>query len=253
MTVLLMRLAAPMQSWGTRSRFSVRDTEREPSKSGVIGIIAAAIGMKRSGKSEVEKYKNISLSDLANLKMGVRVNREGYLLRDFHTVGGGKVPGLQEYGVIKAGSNSVDTVVSTRYYLSDADFLVGLEGNKELLEIIHSALVAPIFPLFLGRKSFTPSIPIYISQNENENKSGLSEKSLEDALTQHTYYFRKNLEEIPDKIRLILETDFGVGEEMRMDNPESFEIDDRRYLPRYITTKWIQKEELLKIAVKEEI
>ena len=47
MPVLLMRLAGPMQSWGTQSRFLHRDTGREPSKSGVIGVLCAALGRPR--------------------------------------------------------------------------------------------------------------------------------------------------------------------------------------------------------------
>lgn len=44
MSTLLMRLAGPLQSWGTTSRFDQRDTGKEPSKSGVIGLMAAALG-----------------------------------------------------------------------------------------------------------------------------------------------------------------------------------------------------------------
>jgi len=48
MATLLIPLVGPMQSWGTRSRFDHRDTEREPSKSGVIGLVCAAIGRDRN-------------------------------------------------------------------------------------------------------------------------------------------------------------------------------------------------------------
>ena len=45
MAVLMLRLAAPMQSWGTDSKFEVRKTNREPTKSGVVGLLAAALGL----------------------------------------------------------------------------------------------------------------------------------------------------------------------------------------------------------------
>ncbi len=48
MSVLLLRLAGPLQSWGTQSRFRVRDTGREPSKSGVIGLLCTALGRPRT-------------------------------------------------------------------------------------------------------------------------------------------------------------------------------------------------------------
>ena len=75
MSTLLLRLAAPMQAWGSDSRFEVRRTGREPTKSGVIGLLAAALGRSRAD----------SVADLCRLRLGVRVDQEGRLLRDFHT------------------------------------------------------------------------------------------------------------------------------------------------------------------------
>ena len=75
MSTLLLRLAAPLQSWGIDSRFDTRRTERLPSKSGVIGLIAAALGLRRDA----------DLSELCALRFGVRVDRDGERLRDFHT------------------------------------------------------------------------------------------------------------------------------------------------------------------------
>ena len=48
MSTLLLRLAAPLQSWGASSKFGRRATEREPTKSGVIGLVAAALGIRRT-------------------------------------------------------------------------------------------------------------------------------------------------------------------------------------------------------------
>ena len=47
MSTLLLRLAAPLQAWGTDSKFETRRTNQEPSKSGVIGMLAAALGLPR--------------------------------------------------------------------------------------------------------------------------------------------------------------------------------------------------------------
>ena len=77
MSVLLLRLAGPMQSWGTQSRFTVRDTGLEPSKSGVVGLLCSAMGSPRDDEATVLR--------LAQCRMGVRVDREGILSRDFHT------------------------------------------------------------------------------------------------------------------------------------------------------------------------
>lgn len=149
MAVLLLRLAAPMQSWGTDdSKYETRKTGREPSKSGVIGMIAAAFGYRRD---ESEK-----LRDLNQLHFGVRVDREGKLLRDFHMARAGK-----------------DSYLTNRYYLADAIFLVGLEGDPVLLTELAYALSHPVFPLYLGRRSCPPTLPICL---------GIRECDLSDAL-----------------------------------------------------------------------
>lgn len=76
MAVLLLRLAAPLQSWGADSKFETRRTNREPTKSGVIGMLAAAVGLRRDRTAELET--------LNKLRFGVRIDREGELLVDFH-------------------------------------------------------------------------------------------------------------------------------------------------------------------------
>ncbi len=142
MDTLLLRLQAPMQSWGISSHFTVRDTCREPSKSGVIGLVCAALGRARSEPVE----------DLARLKMGVRVDREGKLERDYHIA--------QE--IFKAGGGIKKSETSNRYYLADAVFLVGLEGDSQLLAEIEAALKNPCWCLYLGRKAFPPSKPVWL-------------------------------------------------------------------------------------------
>ena len=158
MHTLLLRLAGPMQSWGTQSRFLERDTGMEPSKSGVLGLVCAALGRSRAE----------SVDDLAALTMGVRVDREGTLRRDYQTA----------KDVVRASGSPGDTVVSNRYYLADADFLVGLAGDDlHLLQRIEMALGKPQWPLSLGRKAFVPGLPIRLP------KDGLhADTPLEEAL-----------------------------------------------------------------------
>lgn len=66
---LFLRLEAPLQSWGLQGKLVFRDSAREPTKSGVVGLLACALGR--------ERWKFIG--DLAGLEMGVRVDREGVL------------------------------------------------------------------------------------------------------------------------------------------------------------------------------
>lgn len=229
MPVLLLRLAGPMQSWGTQSRFTNRDTGREPAKSGVLGLLCAAMGVPR-GDDE-------TLSHLAALRMGVRVDREGRVARDYHTAGGGRLPSGRDYGVIKASGAKGDPVVSDRFYLTDAEFLVGLEGNdRDLLERCHRALRVPHWPLALGRKAFTPGLPIYLDD-------GLVEGDLRSAL--RAYHWRPRREgEVPQaSLRMVVETD-DTTQEVRLDQPLSFALGARRYALRYITTSLLPVEEL---------
>lgn len=136
---LLIRLVAPMQAWGTRSHFDDRDTETAPSRSGVLGLCAAALGIDR----------NDSIDDLCALSFGVRVDRAGTLGRDYHTA------------QLHPGNPRTKTDVTTRAYLADAAFWAGLEGDEPLLTRLHAALRCPHWPLSLGRRAFQPSLPLF--------------------------------------------------------------------------------------------
>jgi CRISPR system Cascade subunit CasD len=152
---LLLRLAGPMQSWGTQSRFSIRDTGLEPSKSGVLGLLCASLGAPRDDDETLRRLRE-------GLVMGVRVDREGVMKKDFHTTGGEHRVG-ERYGVAKANNNTPETVLSDRWYLADADFLVGLESDDEaLLRVLNEALAHPVWQLFLGRKSFVPALQVRV-------------------------------------------------------------------------------------------
>jgi CRISPR system Cascade subunit CasD len=219
MSVLLLRLAGPMQSWGVQSRFTVRDTGLEPSKSGVVGLLCAALGRRREEP----------VADLAALTMGVRVDQEGVMARDYHTAGKG--------GILKASGKveRKNLVVSSRYYLSDARFLVGLEGDDlDLLTQLHTALRDPHWPLYLGRKAFVPGEPVWL-------KDGLlPDADLLAALGTYPwlgYDSRKR----PDQVRLVLE-DPENGPQVRTDQPLSFA--ERRFAPRRVRTEFISSEDL---------
>jgi CRISPR system Cascade subunit CasD len=234
MSTLLLRLCGPMQSWGTYSRFSIRDTGLEPSKSGVLGLLCAALG-----KPRLERPGDgfPTLATLSRLKLGVRVDQEGWVRRDFHTAGGGPhddCKGRRDYGVIKADGSKGGTVTSARYYLADADFLVGLEGDRGLLEILDQALQRPVWQLYLGRKSFVPSKPIRLPEKPPLGPS-LVEATLFKALESHPWPEGKK------RLRLVLETAPGEGAETRKDVPLDFER--RSFDVRTVRTDFIERGE----------
>ena len=138
MATLLLRLAAPLQSWDSDSKFETRKTDREPTKSGVVGLLAAALGLRRDDTE--------GLARLNGLRFAVRADQEGSLLVDFHT------------------AKSRDTsYVTYRHYLQDAVFLAGLEsGDEPLLRELEAALRHPVYPLYLGRRSCPPTLPLFL-------------------------------------------------------------------------------------------
>jgi CRISPR system Cascade subunit CasD len=220
MPTLLLRLHGPMQSWGTQSRFTVRDTGLEPSKSGVIGLLCAAMGRPRAAP----------LDDLVALRMGVRVDREGMLMRDYHTAGGSHRRG-EVYGVARVDGSGLTTVPSSRYYLADASFLVGLEGDEDLLRRLDRALAQPVWQLCLGRKAFVPSTPIRLP-DEPPSGPGLRTEPLEAALRSYPWP-----EPGPDRLRFVLdarpgETDDGL--DVRVDVPLTFDPPRRSFARRYV-------------------
>jgi CRISPR system Cascade subunit CasD len=235
MSTFLLFLAGPMQSWGVQSRFTERDTGLEPSKSGVIGLLCAALGRPRT----------ISVDDLADLRMGVRVDQEGVMRRDYHTAGGGAL------GIARAdGSHSKDAVLSNRYYLADAQFLVGLESpNDTLLEQVHAALqYYPCWQISLGRKAFLPNVPPYLDHGL------LKGVSLQQALAGYPWPVAGELCPLrpgrgalqPDRgLRLVLELRPGEDPgptdivEERLDQPFGLAFQERRFHPRRTITTFI--------------
>ena len=221
MPTLLLQCVAPLQAWDTQSNFGVRTTGREPSKSGIIGLLCAALG--RSREEPVD--------DLAALRMGVRVDQEGQILRDWHTAG--------VDGYLRAGGTVEHTnvITSTRYYLSDAAFLVGLESEgRELLQDLHDALNHPRWILFLGRKSCPPAVSPYLSD-------GLLATDLLTTLRNYRWLNRnrRRYDELkeanPRGLRLVLE-DQDCGSQIRQDHPLSFEKGSRGFASRRVSTSW---------------
>lgn len=161
MATLLLRLAAPLQSWGSDSKFETRKTNREPTKSGVLGLVAAALGLRRDDEE--------GLARLARLRFGARVDREGDLLVDFHTA-----HRLTKENSLVVFDPKGDSWVTYRHYLCDAVFLAGLESDdRAWLGELEAALRRPVYPPFLGRRSCPPTQPLCL---------GLREAALEEAL-----------------------------------------------------------------------
>ena len=202
MSTMLLRFAGPMQAWGADSRFDVCRTNREPTKSGVIGLLAAALGWRRDAP----------LDDLEALQFGVRVDREGVLLRDFHMVRSAKT-----------------AYVTTRYYLCDAVFLTGVFSEDEaLMQRLAEAVSHPAFPLFLGRRACPPEGRVFL---------GLREEALEEALMHEPSLLSQQTMDPNKMTRMVLEDPAGPAR--LRDVPVSFSPFRREYRYRAAKEQWI--------------
>lgn len=179
--VALLRLSAPMQSWGTKSHFNIRDTGREPTKSGVVGLVCSTLGICRD---DPPNMGSPSLLDIAALRFGVRVDREGQLRYDFQTAGCGTFNG-EKYGIVKTDGKLGAGKLSWRYYLADAVFLVGFEGPEPIIQKILAAAKTPRWFVFLGRKAFVPSESLTLRDG------GLRDGPLESALRDEPWLIRE--------------------------------------------------------------
>lgn len=205
MYTLLLRLSAPLQSWGSESVYDNRETDSMPTKSGVIGMLAAALGRRRDEP----------LDDLARLEFGVRVDQQGIRLNDFQiTEMGGKL----------------NANLSNRAYLSDAIFLAGL-GCEDggFLRDLEYALAHPKFALFLGRRSCPVTLPLTL---------GIRDCGLYQALLNEEWlapqWRRNGLFHFSDRLRLRIVVDDVEGNAIKKDVPLCFSPFGRKYGYRYI-------------------
>lgn len=135
MKTVLLKFSGPLQSWGTRSHFETRRTDPYPSKSGVLGFVAAAFGFRRNQDKEI--------CALQDLDFAVRIDQPGILLHDYHTA-----------HTYENDFSFAKTYVTQRYYLQDAVFVVALGHEDDAwIETIHDALLHPYFSLSMGRRA----------------------------------------------------------------------------------------------------
>ncbi|WP_285472913.1 type I-E CRISPR-associated protein Cas5/CasD [Actinoplanes sp. NBRC 101535] len=225
---LVLRLAAPLQSWGGPSPFNRRDTMPEPTKSGIIGLLAAAQGRRRQDPIE----------DLLGLSLGVRTDRAGTLLRDYHTASnldGSPLPSAQtnNRGRQKSTSPAKNTYVTTRFYLQDAVFVAAILGPHPLICDLRNALATPLFPLALGRRSCPPTQPLLLPYPGSQGPfwPGSLIEVLQTVPREGGR--RGGGQPLPATI------DDVTGDEVRSDLPRSFDPLHRSYATRTVRHIWV--------------
>ncbi|PWI43202.1 type I-E CRISPR-associated protein Cas5/CasD [Streptomyces sp. ICBB 8177] len=215
MSVLTLTLAGPLQSWGASARFARRTTEGAPTKSGVIGLLAAALGLDRNADEHLEA--------LAALRFGVRVDQPGTRIRDFQTA---HHPDTDEA-----------MPLSERFYLADAVFVAAVEGETALIDRLAAALRAPAYLPYLGRRSCPPARPINPSVQHGD--IGLQHVLAGEPWRAADWYQRRLRLQEHVKLTTLIEARSADGEpeplgDTLRDHPLSFAPGHRRYALRTI-------------------
>ena len=160
MDFLLFRLYGPMAAWGTIAVGQERPSDAHPSKSALLGLLAAAMGVRRH-QDEVHQRMTAAYG------FTVRVDAPGTLLRDYHTV---QVPPTRRQVVHytrrdELHAETLNTILSSREYRCNALYTVALWLRDAAtapfsLDDLIAGLHRPHFPLYLGRKSCPLALPV---------------------------------------------------------------------------------------------
>lgn len=209
MKTILLKFAGPLQSWGTSSHFETRHTDFYPSKSAVIGMIAASLGYRRN---EDEKIRKLNELDFA-----VRVDQQGNLLRDWHNAKSDK---------------RKDPYTTNRYYLEDAVFVVAISHqNYAFIQMIEDGLRSPYFQPFMGRRACPLPVDFIVQVTNDSALDSLKQLDWQAA----TWYTKR--QSTDDRISLEIYTDsYLTGKEsyqLRQDKVLSFSQKERKFGFRY--------------------
>jgi CRISPR system Cascade subunit CasD len=152
---LILRLAGPMQAWGQPTFEGSRPVATFPTRSGLLGLLGACLGIRREDKTALQQ-----LAD--SVRFAVRCDEvplPASKMTDYHTVQGAR----KEY----RGLKSHDTIQTWREYLCDATFTVAvwcLPGASLSLSELAEKSRKPVFTPYLGRRSCPLSQPLYLGE-----------------------------------------------------------------------------------------
>lgn len=210
MKIIHLQFDAPLQSWGDSSTFTTRRTRPFPTKSGIVGLLASAMGITR------EEPEKLSHSGLCKIDPIIRIDKEGKNLND--------------YQIVRDSTINKINKISKRDYITDAAFTIGIIHENELvLNNIVEALQHPKNALYLGRKSCPPARPIF--------------KTVDDYLDIYDFFTKAEYigDEHKDKKTLTLQTLYtsADGSLALMDNPIDFSKANRQYTTRTVKREYI--------------
>ncbi|MEN8168285.1 MAG: type I-E CRISPR-associated protein Cas5/CasD [Pseudomonadota bacterium] len=155
---LLFHLYGPMASWGDTAVGEFRPSHDHPTRSAVLGLVAAALGIRRHEEDRLQALEKSCL-------VAVRLDSPGEVLRDYHTT---QVPPEQRKvrhytRRDELNASKLHTILSQRDYRTDAATTIALSPTDDSpfqLQQMADALQRPALPLYLGRKSCPLALPL---------------------------------------------------------------------------------------------
>ena len=206
---LVFQLYGPLISWGEQAVGEARHSATHPSRSTVLGLLAAALGIKRpdtAGKPEEKEdleKQHLLLAD--SIGVGVKVDSAGIVLKDYHTT---QVPPQNKKARHlftrrdELRAEKLGTILSSREYRQDALYIAALwlKGKGEFcsLQDLKDALQRPVYTLYFGRKSCPPALPL--------NPVIVEADSLKSALDQYPRLLFSESESVADHLRRKIQT-----------------------------------------------
>jgi len=220
---LALRLEGPLQSWGFDSQYNRRNTGLLPTKSAILGMCCAALGIPRGSEEEkvlLEQCVGLRLLTVAILRSLKYGEKSAELsvrrITDYHTVQNTKT----------ASSGTKDTHLTYRQYLCDASFACVLSGNAKLINRLAKdekgqGLENPVWGIWLGRKACIPTAPVFAGIFSSEAEALyelLGDQPLE------TFTYQREVERFED------------GSDSLPDQPLCFAAPDgiRKFAPRRV-------------------
>ncbi len=155
---LVFQLHAPLASWGAQAVGQERPSEDHPGRSALLGLLAAALGIRRDNESAQQTLRDACL-------FGIKQIHAGLALRDFHTAQTPPESKKVNYRHTRRDElreRKLGTILSFRSYYQDSLHLIGVTSrhNEYSVTRLQQALQTPVFPLYLGRKSCPPALPL---------------------------------------------------------------------------------------------
>lgn len=211
---LALYFDSPLQSWGHQSRFDRRTTLPYPTRSGVLGLLCAALG--------IDRHDTAGLARLAGLRLTVVALRQQGRLVDYHTIGGGYDEKRDRQHISRRAAGGVgDTVQTRREYLEDAHHGAVVSGPAALVAELSAALANPRWGVWLGRKACIPASPVAQGVFDNESNALARLRQVSGA-----HVVERTVHEV---------TTFAEGDDTLMDVPLDFSPNARRFAPRRVS------------------